>query len=117
MGNGALLKSSVESRPDITSASIISKGKTMEMYGRPDVSMPPEADLKRIFLQVELMVGMITTNERAVGDTRFTMILHASLTVIIVPVKTGKSLGVVFAAFEDVEGLAKRVLEQAALVS
>ena len=79
MGNEALLKSIVESRFDITSASIISKGKMTEIYGRPELPMPPEADLKRMTLQGELLVGMITTNECVVGDTRFIMILHTDL--------------------------------------
>lgn len=117
MGNEALLKSIVESRPDITSASIISKGKMTEMYGRPGVPMPPEADLKRMTLQVELVVGMITTNERVVGDTKFIMISHTDLSVIIVPVRTSKSLVVAFTAFRDIEGLTKNVLEQAKRVA
>lgn len=112
VGNETLLKSIVESRPDITSAGIISRGKMAEIYGRPGVPMPPESDMKRMILQTELLVGMITTNERVVGDTRFIIISHADLSVVIVPVMKGKSLVVVFTAFRDIEGLTEKVLEQ-----
>jgi len=50
VGNEALLKSIVDSRNDITSAGIIFKGKMVEIYGRPEVPMPPEEDLKRMVL-------------------------------------------------------------------
>lgn len=112
MANEALLKSIVESRGDITSAVIISKGKVDEMYSRPDVPIPPEQDLKRMLLQTELLVGMITTNEQVVGKTRFIMISHANLTALIVPIKPGRSLVVVFTAFKDIESLTQKVLEQ-----
>jgi len=56
-------------------------------------------------------MGMITTNERVVGDTKFVMISHVDLTAPIVPLKSRKSLVVAFTAFQDVDGLTKKVLE------
>lgn len=117
VANEALRKGIVESRQDITSASIISKGKVDETYNRPDIPIPPEEDLKRMLLQTELLVGMITTNEKVVGKTRFIMISHANLTALIVPIKPGRSLIVVFTTFKDIEGLTQKLLEQVSRIT
>lgn len=117
MANEALLRDIVESRADITSAVIISKGKAAETHSRSGALTPPDADLKRMVLQTELLVGMIMTNERVVGETRFIMISHADINALIVPAKTGKILVLVFTDLRDVEGLARNALQQARRVA
>lgn len=113
MGNGELLKGIVESRADILGGVIISKGKIVEMYSRPDALTLPDDDMKRMVFQTEILVGMIMTNERAAGDTRFIMISHTNFTALIVPTKKGRTLAIAFTDLRDVEGLAKNVIEQA----
>jgi phenylacetate-coenzyme A ligase PaaK-like adenylate-forming protein len=78
--------------------------------------VPTEEDMKRMLLQVEILVSIVETNEKVAGDKGFLLISHSNIKVMIVPLTSGsngKTLVVTFTQFRDIENFVKSVLERA----
>lgn len=59
-------------------AAVLSKGKVLASRVRPGIFIPEGKALERILIQLEILVGIPKTNEKAYGKVGYVVVNHGS---------------------------------------
>ncbi|WP_227717325.1 hypothetical protein [Nitrososphaera viennensis] len=102
-------------REDIIFCGIATNAEIVDYYYKQDsrIPLPKDKDMKRMVLQSTLMTSMLKTNEGIVGKSKFLVIVHEDINSMLFPFKDDSVMAVTFLKFEEIEELAKDVLDLA----
>lgn len=81
-----LCKAFVGLHDNIQGAVIVSRGEVHERFIRPGVPVPSAADLEKLFIRAEILVGITRESDGLFGETGFVLTNHKLLDTFILPV-------------------------------
>ncbi|NWG37702.1 hypothetical protein [Nitrososphaera sp.] len=75
--------------PSIIVSAVLSRGKVLASRVRPGIFIPEGKALDKILLQLDLLVGIPRTNEKAFGKVGYVVVNHGSGDHILFPLEGG----------------------------